>query len=429
MMLADDLGWGDVGYHESRIATPNIDNLAKRGVRMEQFYAQPVCSPTRGALLTGRYPMRLGLQCGVVRPWARHGLPLDEQTLPQVLARAGYKTAIVGKWHLGHVSADYLPTRRGFHLQYGHYNGALDYFTHIRDGGHDWHRDDKANYDEGYSTDLIGEHAAAIIAKHDKSQPLFLYVPFNAPHTPLQAPEEYIRRYAGMKNKGRRTFAAMVTCMDAAVGRITSALEEHKYPAENTLIVFCSDNGGIRRLGSNGKLRAGKGTLYEGGVRVPAVAVWADRLRPGVAVDEPLHVVDLFPTFVNLAGDMSEPTKKLDGRNLLPVFESGQASPHEFILHNLTPFHGAIRQGDWKLIRNGKVSANVTEPSKTETYELFNIRSDPSESNDLSKERTQIVDKLKAKLVSLATEAAKPNIPPNRPPDGFKSPKIWGEFD
>jgi arylsulfatase A-like enzyme len=217
--------------------------------------------------------------------------------------------------------------------------------------------------------------------------------------------------------------------MDAAVGRITSALEEHKYPAENTLIVFCSDNGGIRRLGSNGKLRAGKGTLYEGGVRVPAVAVWADRLRPGVAVDEPLHVVDLFPTFVNLAGDMSEPTKKLDGRNLLPVFESGQASPHEFILHNLTPFHGAIRQGDWKLIRNGKVSANVTEPSKTETYELFNIRSDPSESNDLSKERTQIVDKLKAKLVSLATEAAKPNIPPNRPPDGFKSPKIWGEFD
>ena len=178
LMMADDLGWGDVGYHGSKIATPHIDQLSKRGVQLNQFYVQPVCSPTRGALLTGRYPMRLGLQCGVVRPWASHGLPLDERTLPQALRQAGYETAICGKWHLGHATAKYLPTRRGFDRQYGHYNGALDYFTHIRDGGHDWHRDDQPNYDEGYSTNLIGKAAEKIIAGHDKTRPLFLYVPF-----------------------------------------------------------------------------------------------------------------------------------------------------------------------------------------------------------------------------------------------------------
>ena len=195
-MIANDLGWGDVGYHSSKIATPNIDQLAGRGVQLNQFYVQPVCSPTRGALMTDRYPMRYGLQCGVVRPWARHGLPLDERTLPQALREVGYVTAICGKWHLGHAAPDYLPTRRGFDHQYGHYNGAINYFTHIRDGGHDWHRDDQPNYDAVYSTDLISKEACRIIATHDQTKPLFLYVPFNAPHTPLQAPDSYLDRYA-----------------------------------------------------------------------------------------------------------------------------------------------------------------------------------------------------------------------------------------
>ncbi|MEX2214820.1 MAG: sulfatase-like hydrolase/transferase, partial [Phycisphaeraceae bacterium] len=156
ILLADDLGWGDVGYHGSKIATPHIDRLAKMGTRLNQFYVQPVCSPTRAALLTGRYPMRMGLQCGVVRPWADYGLPLDERTMADELKEIGYQTAIVGKWHLGHFKPDYLPTRRGFTQQYGHYNGALDYFSHQRDGGHDWHKNDKRNDDEGYTTDLIG---------------------------------------------------------------------------------------------------------------------------------------------------------------------------------------------------------------------------------------------------------------------------------
>ena len=162
-LLADDLGWSDVGFHQSAIKTPNIDMLAASGARLEAFYVQPVCSPTRAALMTGRYPMRHGLQVGVVRPWAQYGLPLEERTLPQALQEAGYVTAICGKWHLGHFQQAYLPTQRGFLHQYGHYNGALDYFTHIRDGGFDWHRDDKACQDEGYTTELLGKEAVRLI--------------------------------------------------------------------------------------------------------------------------------------------------------------------------------------------------------------------------------------------------------------------------
>ena len=428
ILLADDLGWGDVGYHGSKIATPHIDALAERGVRLNQFYAQPVCSPTRGALLTGRYPMRLGLQCGVVRPWAKHGLPLDERTLPEALQEAGYKTAIVGKWHLGHSQPEYLPLARGFDQQYGHYNGALDYFTHIRDGGHDWHKNDKRNDDEGYTTELIGREAARIISDHPKNKPLFLYVPFNAPHTPLQAPAKYVERYGNIPSMQRQTYAAMVTCMDDAIGTIVRSLEEHELMT-NTLIFFCSDNGGIPRLGSNGELRAGKGTLYEGGVRVPAIMVLRKRIEPGSEVNEPLHIVDLFPTLAPLAYLDTGKCKPLDGRNAWATIAKGEPSPHEFILHNATPFSGALRMGDWKIIRNGHVSANATNGPKQSTWELFNIAEDPSEKSDLKEEQPEIFAKLKAKYNELARSAVKPNIPPNRAPKGFVVPKVWGEFE
>jgi arylsulfatase A-like enzyme len=428
-MMADDLGWGDVGYHGSEIETPNIDRLAQRGTQLDQFYVQPVCSPTRASLMTGRYPMRYGLQCGVVRPWAQHGLPLDEGTLPEVLRHADYVTAICGKWHLGHLSRDYLPTRRGFAHQYGHYNGALDYFTHIRDGGHDWHRNDKALYEEGYTTDLIGREAAQLLASHDQSKPLFLYVPFNAPHTPLQAPDETIAKYASMKNKQRRTYAAMVDRMDQAVGVIVSALEQHKFPTDQTLVFFCSDNGGIRKLGSNRELRAGKGTLYEGGVRVPAVAVWDGVLQPESHVNEALHIVDIYPTLLRLAGVKEERSTPLDGHNAWPTIAQGKPSPHDFILHNVTPFHGAIRVGDWKLIHNGHVSANVTAAPKDETWELFNIREDISETKDLKQQEPATFKRLQEQLAKLSGEAAPANIPPNRAPADFRVPKVWGEFE
>src|SRR5215204_6143366 len=189
-ILADDLGWADVGWHGKEIKTPHLDRLAAAGAKLEQFYVQPLCSPTRAALLTGRYPMRHGLQVGVVRPWAQHGLPLEERTLPAALKEAGYETAITGKWHLGHFQPEYLPTRRGFDHQYGHYNGALDYNTHDREGGFDWHRDDKVSRDEGYSTHLIAAEAVKRIKERDANKPLFLYVPFNAVHSPHQVPKK-----------------------------------------------------------------------------------------------------------------------------------------------------------------------------------------------------------------------------------------------
>ena len=429
VMLADDLGWGDVGYHGSKIETPHLDRLAKRGTQLDQFYVQPVCSPTRACLMTGRYPMRYGMQCGVIRPWAEHGLPLDEEMLPDVLGKAGYITAICGKWHLGHLSRDYLPTHRGFAHQFGHYNGALDYFTHIRDGGHDWHRNDKALYEEGYTTDLIAREAANILQTRDKNKPLFLYVPFNAPHTPLQAPDETIAKYSSIKNKQRRTFAAMVDRMDQAIGRIVRAVDEYKSSDRSTLIFFCSDNGGIPKLGSNRELRAGKGTLYEGGVRVPAIAVWDDVLQQNSHVGEALHIVDLFPTLIALAGAKATGHKPLDGCNAWPTISQGADSPHDVIIHNITPFHAAIRVGDWKIIRNGGVTANATSAADDDTWELFNIRKDISEKTDLKPQHPDVFKRLQQQLAKLTTEAAAPNIPPNRAPRGFKVPKVWGEFE
>src|ERR1051325_344054 len=203
-LLLDDLGYTDVGFNGGDIKTPNIDKLAKSGAKLSAFYVRPVCSPTRAALMTGRYPMRHGLQVGVVRPWAQYGLPLEERTLAQALRQAGYFTALIGKWHLGHFQRDYLPTMRGFDHQYGHYNGALDYFTHMRDGGFDWHRNDKVCKDEGYTTTLLGDEAVRVIEKHDPKTPMFLYMPFNAPHSPLQALPEHLKHYAHVKDKTRQ---------------------------------------------------------------------------------------------------------------------------------------------------------------------------------------------------------------------------------
>ena len=444
-ILADDLGWADVSYHGGEIKTPNIDKLAASGVRLEQFYVQPVCSPTRAALLTGRYPMRHGLQVGVVRPWAQYGLPLEERTLPQALKEAGYVTAISGKWHLGHFDPAYLPTRRGFDHQYGHYNGALDYFTHIRDGGFDWHRDDQVSREEGYTTHLVTKECERLIATHDTSKPLFLYVPFNAVHAPHQVPDKYTEPYAHLKGP-RRIYAGMVAAMDEAIGQIIAALEQHGL-RPNTLIVFCSDNGGPRPgvVTSNGPLRAGKATLYEGGVRVPALAVWDGKLKPGTVCHEPLHIADWYPTLLKLAGASLEQKLSLDGRDAWPTIADGKPSPHEEILHNITPVAGAIRRGDWKLVVNGGRGTGEPEskpdggrrganprgnnaPNRSnQKAELFNIAQDPNEKTDLAEMLPDKVKELRARLDYYAKQA----VPPKSAPvsAGFKSPKIWGEKD
>jgi arylsulfatase A-like enzyme len=443
--LADDLGWGDVGFHGSEIKTPNLDKLAAGGARLEQFYVQPVCSPTRAGLLTGRYPMRHGLQVGVVRPWANYGLPLEERTLPQALKEAGYTTAIVGKWHLGHCEPAYLPTRRGFDHQYGHYNGALDYFTHIRDEGFDWHRDDRVCRDEGYSTFLVAREAARLIAAQDPGKPLFLYVPFNAVHAPHQVPEHYKTPYAHLPEP-RRTYAGMVAAMDEAVGTILAALDQ-KGLRRNTLIVFSSDNGGPNpgRVTSNGPFRAGKGTLYEGGTRVAACAAWEGQIKPGTVVNEPLHIVDWYPTLLKLAGASLDQKLLPDGKDAWPTIAEGKPSPHSEILLNVTPRNGAIRMGDWKLVLNGRVNLGDGEATEepaaarparaarqarqaaatNDVIELFNLAQDPYEKNNLAASRPDKVRELRARLDHFAAEAVPPKSTPA--PPGYKAPKVWGE--
>ncbi|WP_250846970.1 sulfatase-like hydrolase/transferase [Aquisphaera insulae] len=435
-ILADDLGWADVSWHGKEIRTPRLDALASSGARLEQFYVEPLCTQTRAALLTGRYPIRHGLQVGVVRPWSPYGLPTEERTLAQGLKEAGYETAIVGKWHLGHARPEFLPTRRGFEHQYGLYNGAIDYFTHERDGGLDWHRDDRASRDEGYSTHLLGDEAARRIAEHDTSRPLFLYLAFNAVHAPHQVPDRYKEPYASLPEP-RRTYAGMVAAMDEAVGKVVDALRA-KGLADDTLVVFSSDNGGPNpgKVTSNGPLRGAKATPYEGGVRVPAFATWPGHIKPGTVVDAPLHVVDWYPTLLKLAGRASAQSLPLDGRDAWPAITEGAPSPHEEILLTATPGGGAIRVGDWKLVVNGPSRAGIGDDAEApgraikpaaETVELFNLAADPYEKSNLAGESPSKLAELKARFDRFAAAAVRPrNVP--KPAD-YHAPPVWGEAE
>jgi arylsulfatase A-like enzyme len=225
-ILADDLGWGDVGFHGSDIKTPTLDQLAKTGAQLEQFYAQPMCTPTRAALMTGRYPLRYGLQTLVIPASMAYGLSTDEWLLPQALKEVGYTTATFGKWHLGHAKREFWPMQRGFDYQYGAQVGEIDYFTHATGGKTDWYRNNKLLKESGYVTTLIGDDAVHFIDRQNLNKPFFMYVAFTAPHTPYQAPQEYIDRYKQIGDVNRRTYAAMITAMDVQIGRIVEALEK-----------------------------------------------------------------------------------------------------------------------------------------------------------------------------------------------------------
>ena len=436
VILADDLGSHDVGWRGSEIKTPNLDQLAHSGARLDQFYVQPVCSPTRASLMTGRYPFRYGFQTGVVRPWAQYGLPLEERVLPVALHDAGYETAIVGKWHLGHFRPEYLPTRRGFDHQYGHYNGALDYFTHIRDGGFDWHRDDKENHDEGYSTELVGKEASRLIKNRDAKRPLFLYVPFNGVHGPYQVPPRYSAPYTQFQGR-RKTYAGMVAALDEAVGEIVATLREQKI-LDNTLIIFSSDNGGPQpgEVTSNGTLRAGKGTVYEGGVRVCAFATWPGHIKPDSVINTPIHMVDWYPTLLKLAGAPIEQKLPIDGKDIWPVVTSGAPTTHEAFILNAAPHGGAIRVGDWKLVLNGAATSEEESPppkraakrgKASEDIELYNLADDPSETKNLAASNPEKVKELQAKYDSFAKEAVPPKSVGKEM--GFQSPRVWGQAE
>jgi arylsulfatase A-like enzyme len=417
--LVDDLGAADCGFAGgTEIKTPHVDKLAGEGCRLNSFYVQPLCSPTRAAFLTGRYPMRYGLQVGVVRPWADYGLPLEEKTLADDLSAAGYATGIFGKWHLGILSPEYLPTRRGFTKQYGHYNGAINYFTHDRDGGLDWHEDDNPLREEGYSTDLIGQHAAQFVRDNAGKKPFFLYVPFNAVHSPYQPPTSGVNEYPELKGQ-RQKYAAMLTATDKAIGEITAAVKETGV-RDNTLFIFSSDNGGPApgNTTDNSPLRAGKGTLYEGGVRVAAFVTWDGHVAPGTTNDEALHVVDLRPTLDKLCGAKPTGDLPLDGHDIWPTLTEGAPSPHEAILLNTTPQEGAVRVGDWKLV--------VRKQRRRAVVELYELSKDLGEKTNLAEANPETVAELQAILKKFADEAVPPKQTPQ--PADYEAPKVWGEF-
>ncbi len=242
-IMADDLGNADLGYRGGQIQSPNIDKLAQEGVRLESFYGQQVCTPARAALMTGRYPMRYGLQTLVIFPSHTYGLPTDERTLPQALKEAGYKTLMTGKWHLGHADKKFWPQNRGFDYFYGNVMGEVEYFTRERGGVIDWQRNGTFLKEKGYYTTLIGDEAVKLIDQQDGKQPFFLYFASLAPHAPYQAPEEYIDRYKSVADNSRRTYSAMITALDDQIGRIVAELDK-KGLRDNTIILFASDNGG-----------------------------------------------------------------------------------------------------------------------------------------------------------------------------------------
>ncbi|MEQ1892658.1 MAG: arylsulfatase [Planctomycetota bacterium] len=412
-IVADDLGWKDVGFNGcADIKTPNIDALAAGGAKFTQFYVQPMCTPTRACLMTGRYPFRYGLQTAVIPSVSAYGLDTSERLLPQCLGEAGYKTAIIGKWHLGHADKQYWPKQRGFDYQYGAMIGELDYFTHEEHGVLDWFRDNEPVKEEGYTTTLLGKDAAKLIEQHDASRPLYLYLAFNAPHTPYQAPKEYEARYAGIADPTRRTYAAMVACLDDEIGRVVGALEKRKM-RENTLILFHSDNGGTKNAMfagvmadmskvkipcDNGPYRDGKAALYEGGTRVCALANWPGHIKPQ-EVTGLIHAVDLFPTIAALAGASTTKCKPLDGLDVWSTIAQGKPSPRTEIVYNIEPFRGAVRQGDWKLVWRTLL------PSSTELYDLSK---DPSETTNLAAANPDKVAAFQRRIDALAQESAKP---------------------
>ena len=408
--LIDDMGYVDTGFTGSKdFKTPNFDKFAQQGAVLECLYGQPVCSPTRACLLTGRYPTRTGVYNVVQYRAFPQPLPLRERTLAQTLQAAGYTTALSGKWHLGEDSPAHLPTKRGFDHQYGFMGGGINSFTHVEGGRRDakdadWYRNDEKSEDTGYSTHLIAKEACRLIRAQPADKPLFLYVTPNAVHTPWLSPEEYQKPYAQLR-KGRKELAGMTAAADEAFGQIMAALEE-KGMAANTLVIFSSDNGGPSwdNVSNNGALRGGKSDIYEGGMRLGAFVWWPGKIPAGVRIAEPLHVVDWYPTLAKLAGASVEQEFPVDGRDIWPVLTHGAKTPHEeILLMGSRPGQSAIRVGDWKLLVN---PMEFRRPAKSAPVELYNLTADPGEQHNLAAAQPERVKAMQARLQVLTANPA-----------------------
>lgn len=426
ILLADDLGWRDVGYNDSEIRTPHIDRLATQGLRFERFSSFPLCSPTRSALMTGRSPIRYGVVYATIEPFDSHGVPVEEHFMCESFKAAGYETAMTGKWHLGHTHRKFLPNARGFDHSYGHLNGRIDYYTHDREGGLDWHRDCKTLDEKGYTTELIANEAVRLIRGRDRNQPLFLYVPFNAPHAPLQPPPRFNENYQRIQDEDRRTYCAMVEYMDDAIGRILGALDNQGM-GRDTIVLFFSDNGGnLGQGGNNEPLRGGKRTTFEGGLRVPAVMRWPARLKAGGRSNQLISVLDVFPTLAAAAAVTPRNQLPLDGRNLWPVIEGGKTEARENLFFGTgsgSAFSYAVYQREWKLVRV------ISRKGQPHINHLFRVEEDLGEQHDLAGKYPGVVRDLAGRIDRWRSLYPPDGIidPKKDAPPGKPAPKQWAE--
>jgi len=408
IVLADDLGYGDLSCYGNRsYGTPHLDALAREGLRFTDFHSSgPVCSPTRAGLLTGRYQQRAGIPGVINADPARnrhHGLQPREVTLSGILGKAGYRTGVFGKWHLGYQKR-FNPVHHGFDRFRGYVSGNIDYHSHRdRMGYADWWENLELVEEEGYSTHLITWHAVKFI-EENRDRPFFAYIAHEAPHSPYQGPSDPPLRVPGKKKGGggsepgriRRAYREMVQEMDRGIGKVVAALRR-LHLEEKTLLFFFSDNGATRQ-GSNGSLRGFKGSLWEGGHRVPAIAWWPGRIREGAVTGELAMSIDLLPTLLGLAGANLPEGHRLDGRSLLPVLLEGKGLEGRRLFWDYAG-RQAVRDGPWKLIferagNKGRGKKRARGPSPG----LYNLRDDPGEKEDLAGQHPERVEAMRKAL-------------------------------
>ncbi len=426
VIVADDMGYADIGIHGCKdIPTPNIDALARAGVRFTDAYVSgPYCSPTRAGLMTGRYPQRFGHEFnigGMVPAHRQIGLPLDEVTIADRLRAAGYHTALVGKWHLG-VQGRFWPDKRGFDEFFGFLSGSHGYNdpTPKTNPIFDVDKNGRRIVEKlPYLTDAFADRAVDFISR-EKSQPFFLYVAFNAVHEPTEPNDKYLARFPNIANAKRRNYAAVLSAMDDAIGRIVEALRAENIE-DNTLLIFFNDNGGPLppppdswNGSSNAPLRGRKGEMWEGAIRVPFIIGWKGHLPEGKIYSKPIIQLDVLPTALAAAGIQVQPQWKLDGVNLIP-FLTGKTkgSPHES-LYWRTGSIKAIRKGDWKLVKM-RYSRDEEDPavlSDLSGVELYNLKNDISETKNLASKHPQKVEELKGAWQQWNRQLAKPGWPP-----------------
>lgn len=390
-ILVDDMGFGDVGYNGSEIATPNLDQMAQTGMQLDRNYVYPVCSPTRAALLTGQNPLHMGIE-GPIDDYS--SLPEDIKTLPEYFRDLGYRTHMVGKWHLGLSETDAWPTAKGFDSFYGMLGGWIDFYTHVFANRLDWQRNGVSVYEEGHSTDLMTEEAIRLIRSEDSTSPFLLYLAYNAPHSPLQHPPSYsgLNHYPEVSD--RSVYAEMMTHMDTAIGRVLDTLEQEGI-LENTLVVFSGDNGGALNLGaSNGELRGGKRSAYEGGIRVPGWISWPGVIPSGTVFEQQIAVHDWLPTLLEAIGASASMAEDAYGQNMWPALTRGVELERDI---NIIGATGNLAVFDWPY----KLTYILDEQSGDFVPGLYNIVDDPRENHDLSGRMPDLTARLIAEIEAM----------------------------